>query len=223
MNEYSLIEILEEVHRIEFAEFDNPSKHYFSLRHRRNMKRILSQKCENISPVKTILSPKTAAVVLLIVFLALITGAIIVLKLPGFSGTVYPDNTQMFAFDDNAKKTIENIYYLEAPPNNYILTENNGDLGDDLIRYVYINPNSNDELVFEQYAKSRYQAHFDNEHNTIASIEIDGLNEFIWKAKDPNKYQYITIVWDTGDYILSIWGILNEKEAVNLSKSAKIL
>lgn len=75
MNEYSLMEILEEVHRKEFAVYDTPPKHRFSLRHRRNMKSIFSPKSERFAPAKNKLTPKTAMIIILLVFLALITGA----------------------------------------------------------------------------------------------------------------------------------------------------
>lgn len=222
MNEYSLIEILEEVHRKEFAVYDNPPKHRFSIRHRRNMKNILSPKSERFAPSKNKLTPKTAVIIVLILFLALITGAVIILRFSSFTGKVYPDNTQMFAYDDTAPTAIEQIYYLEGLPDNFILTESYGVIGDDLIRKIYINQNNDDILIFEQYTKNRYNAHFDNERSKIISIETEGFTGFIWKPKDSNNFEYITIVWDVGDYILSLWCNLDENEAADLAKSAKI-
>lgn len=222
MNEYSLIDILEDVHRREFAEFDNPPKHRFSLAHRRNMKSILSPKTEGLAPVKNKLTPKTAVIIVLLLFLALITGAVLIFRLPGFHGTVYPDNTQMFADDDTAPATIEQMYYLEALPDNYILRESMGNTGSKLISNVYSDKNNGDSLIFEQYAKKRYKAHFDNEHCVIEALETDELTGFIWKPKDLNEHHYITIVWDTGDYVLSLWCNLDENDAINLVKSAKV-
>ena len=133
MKLYTLEEVLGEVCRRDFAEFDNPPKHRFSLRHRRNMKRVLSSKREKFSPAKTSSTPKIVPIILLVFFLALLTGAIIILSLPGFSGTVYTDNTQMFALDNSAPTTIEQIYYLSALPDNCIFTESYGEVGDDCI------------------------------------------------------------------------------------------
>ena len=223
MNEYSLIEILDEVHRKEFAVYDNPPKHRFSIRHRRNMKNILSPKSERFAPSKNKLTPKTAVIIVLILFLALITGAVIILRFSSFTGKVYPDNTQMFAYDDAAPTTIEKIYYLEALPNNFILTESNGNLGEKVIRSVYLDQNSDNSLVFEQYTKKRYKVHYDNENSIMEPVEINEFNGFIWKSEDHIESPYITIVWDTGDYILSLWCDFNENEAVDLAKSAKIL
>lgn len=222
MNEYIFIDILEEIHRKEFAVYDNPPKHRFSIRHRRNMKKILSQTSEKFAPAKNKLTPKTAVIIILLVFLALITGAVIILRFSSFTGKVYPDNTQMFAYDDTAPTAIEQIYYLEGLPDDFILTESYGEIGDDFIQHNYTNQ-VNDSLIFEQYTKNRYNAHFDNEHSVIDSIELDEFAGFIWKPMDYNNYQYITIVWDTGDYVLSLWCNLDENEAADLAKSAKIL
>lgn len=146
---------------------------------------------------------------------------VIIFRLPGFYGKVYPDNTQMFAYDNNAPTTIEQIYYLEGLPDNYILTESEDFVGEKLC-YVYLDQNTGDSLIFEQYTKKRYHVHFDNKNNEIVPADINGFNGFIWKAKAHNKNPYITIVWDTGDYILSLWCSLNENEAIVLAKSAKI-
>ncbi len=51
-NEILLKEILEEVHRREFAEFDNPPEHKFSLRHRLAMKRIFRRYERNVRKLK---------------------------------------------------------------------------------------------------------------------------------------------------------------------------
>lgn len=39
--EFDLKDILEEAHRIEFAEFDDPPEHRFSFAHKRKMRKIL--------------------------------------------------------------------------------------------------------------------------------------------------------------------------------------
>lgn len=222
MKQYTLEEVLEEVCRRDFAEFDNPPKHRFSIRHRRNMKRIFSQKREKLATAKIKLTPKSAVIVVLLIFLALLTGAIIVLRLPGFSGTVYPDNTQMFTLDNSAPTTIEQIYYLEALPDNYILAEEYGDIGDDYIQRVYINRQSGDSLIFMQYTKKRYHKHYENERHIFTAITVNECNGFIWISSKTNS-SLKSIVWDFGDYILEISGKFAENDLINLAKSAKIL
>lgn len=48
MNEFSLKDILGEAYDMEFSQYDKPPKHRFSLKHRKNMKRIFA--LENAEP-----------------------------------------------------------------------------------------------------------------------------------------------------------------------------
>ena len=222
MKQHTLEEVLEEVCRCDFAEFDDPPEHHFSFRHRRNMKRILSSKRVKYSPTKIKLTPKTAVVILLLIFLALLTGAMIILKIPSFSGTIYPDNTQMFAVDNSAPQVIEQVYYLEALPDSYIYTEGYGGIGDGFIQCMYTNFENGDNLVFDQYAKNQFHARFDNDYSEIIQIKFGEYDGFIWRSKIP-EHKYITLVWDNGDYILALWCNFTENDLLNLAKSAKVL
>ena len=61
------------MHRREFAEFDKPKPHIFSLRHHRAMKRILSANQPRQSGLRYLPPPKRVAVILLLIFLAILT------------------------------------------------------------------------------------------------------------------------------------------------------
>ena len=220
--QYTLEDVLEEVCRRDFAEYVNPPKHHFSRRHRQNMKKILAPKREFIASTKAKLSPKKVAIIALLVFLAILTGAIIILRLPGFTGTVYPDHTQMFANDPTAPTIIEDVYYIADLPNNYVLTEKYGNIGDKFIRYSYTDPSTGDSLVFEQYAKSRFHSHFNNENAEIIHMKVNDYDGFIWRSINPED-QYKEIVWDNGEYIILIWCNLNENLICDLAKSTKVL
>ena len=73
MYEYTLTEVFEELHRREFAELDDPKRHIFSLSHRRAMKRILSPEQPSQSGLRYLPTPKRVAVILLLIFLAILT------------------------------------------------------------------------------------------------------------------------------------------------------
>ena len=150
--QYTIEEVLEEVYRLDYAEFDNPPIHFFSRRHKQNIKSILFPKREQPVSPKVKLRPQNVVIILVLVFLAILTGAVIILRLPGFTGTVYPDNTQMFAYDPSAPTIIEDVYYIANLPNNYVLTEKYGNIGDELTVCSYTDQNTGDSLVFEQYA-----------------------------------------------------------------------
>ena len=82
MNEFSLKDIFGEAYDIEFSQYDKPPKHRFSLKHRKNMKRIFA--LENARPQfsgKARLNRRTACVLAAVIFLAVvsITGAALIL------------------------------------------------------------------------------------------------------------------------------------------------
>lgn len=230
MNEYSLKELLEEAHRIDFAGFDNVPSHRFSLRHRRKMKKIFKTSRRKSEALKGFqessahmpLRWKTILIFLLMIFLAIMTAAISVLKLEGFHGIVYPDHVHMYANDDrSAPKNIEEIYYLEALPEDYECTDSYDDIDNGFILRVYSSPNKNN-IVFQQYTKGEFNTQYDNEHSEIIPMKINGFNGFIWKAKDPED-NFKAVVWDNGDYIFEITVNMSESEAIELAKSTKIL
>lgn len=227
MYEYSFNEIFEEINRREYAQFNHPSRHLFSLRHRKAMRKILHPDiCTN--PVKNrtgqALIPlrKRLFIVAVLIFLAVITGAVVIFRIARFSGTVYPDNIYLLALNDPAApKTIEELYCLTELPIIYEYTEGYGDIGDDFIYRAYTDPESNDWISFRQYTKQRFNSHFDNEHSEFIEIEINEHYGFIWRAKEPG-HKLKAIVWDNGDYIFCIDGNLDENEIINLAKSVKI-
>ena len=73
MYEYTLTEVFEELHKREFAEFDEPKRHIFSLSHHRAMKKILSPDQPRQSGLRYLPPAKRVAVILLLIFLAILT------------------------------------------------------------------------------------------------------------------------------------------------------
>ena len=222
MKQHTLEEVLGEVCRCNFAEFDTPPKHLFSRRHRQNIKAILYPEREQPVRSKGKPHPQKAVIIIMLVFLATITGAVIILRLPGFTGTVYPDHTQIFANDDTAPSTIEDVYYIADLPDSFVLTDKRGDIGGDVIRRDYIDQVTGDSLVFEQFSKNSFDTNFDNEHSEIIQMKVNGYDGFIWKSIG-SEQGYKEIVWDNGDYIFLIWCNMDENGILDLAKSTKVL
>lgn len=227
MYEYSFNEIFEEINRREYAKFNHPSRHLFSLRHRKAMREILhpvicTKPVKNRTGQALIPLRKRLFIVAVLIFLAVITGAVVIFRIARFSGTVYPDNIHLFALNDPAApKTIEELYCLTELPIIYEYTDGYGDTGDHLICRIYTDAISGNSISFHQYVKSEFNSHFDNEHSEFIEIEINEHYGFIWRAKEPG-HKLKAIVWDNGDYIFCIDSNLDENEMINLAKSVKI-
>ena len=126
MSEDVFRSILGEALERDLAEYDNVPEHKFSLKHRLAMKRILSaaksapnavtahrtaQKCS---------LKRTLLIAAVLVFLAVIVGAVVVLMSVNFRGTVYHDYTQMFSSNiEGSPKTIEYKYALDYVPEGF--------------------------------------------------------------------------------------------------------
>ena len=116
MSEDVFRSILGEALERDLAEYDNVPEHKFSLRHRLAMKRIFAaaNSAPNVVATRRTAQKRSLKRTLLIaavlVFLAVIVGAVVVLMSVNFRGTVYHDYTQMFSSNiEGGPKTIERI------------------------------------------------------------------------------------------------------------------
>lgn len=229
MNEYTLSEIFDEVYEQEFSEFDAPPKHRFSFRHRRKMQKILSPESEQISSENHIVKRKISLkrnvlVVVILIFLAMIAGAVSVFRIAGFSGTVNNGIIHLFTTsDDSAPSVIEKRYDLKELPEDYKFFERTGDEGEEWLQRVYINRQNNTRITFNQKTKAMFAAHYPNTENRIfEEVDINGNKGYLWRdSHDRYGYTMKTLVWDNGEYIFELHGEVPEKMLINLAKSAK--
>ena len=206
MNEFSLKDILGEAYDMEFSQYD------------KNMKRIFA--LENAGPQfsgKARLNRRTACVLAAVIFLAVVS-ITAVAGVVSFIEKRNNDNTELFTTDfGGCPDTLENLYYLSGIGDNYVLQESNIN---EIIAadYLYLDSQTGKKILFEQYVKSRYNQHFDNEHNNdLEYINFDG-QEAYYKGSD----EYSVFIWDNGDYIFAISGNLTKTEIVELAKTLKM-
>lgn len=214
---YNLKEIMCEVYRQDFAEFDNPPKHHFSHRSRKKLNDILypksPQPAENhrrITPSKRII---IALLIIILMAVGITAGAAIS---RGFTRKEHRNNTELFAANaENAPKTIENVYYLSEIPKEYELHETVSD--DWFVSTSYMNYNTNRCMVLSQIVKEGYKNHVDNEHHPLEEVDVNGHYGLYLGDCDGGL-----IIWDNGDYVLKLSGNFNKDTLLNLAKSAKV-
>jgi len=223
MNEYSLKEIMEEVHSLDFAEFDNAPEHKFSRRHKRAMKKILAQFSKNsqMGQTRRFSLKKRVVLAFVAIFVAMFfTGAISSYKTHDFKGVVHSDNTEItVANSENAPETIEYRYSLTGLPSGYELINSDYEIA---VCEYYENKSTGGWVTFTQFAKKNYIGHLNTEHNSIEEVDINGHVALLIDSSD-SKGAIAEITWDNGDYILEIVGTLTKNEVINLAKSAKVL
>lgn len=146
MNEYALEQALAKAHELEFSEFEKPSLHVFSLKHRRVMRRIL-----NVNPRGKRYVTARMTAVLAALFLALVSVTAAAAVNGGLIMRERMGKTD-FTAESLAERaeTIEKRYCLTEIPNGY--EEYDSFSGNSFAYDRYINRDNNRLLVFSQQA-----------------------------------------------------------------------
>lgn len=214
----SLTDVLEEVYKLDYAEFDNPPDHRFSRRSRKRLKEILYRK-PTIGYQRSMRPCRRVAIALTIIALMLV-GATAVAAVSGFVRKEHKDNTEiLFAGNENSPKTIECVYYLPEIPDGYEFSEEVADKWD--ITTHYLNRVTNRKMVIRQTVKDGYKVHIDNEHHLLEEIEINGHRGLYLRSNNTELCSG-SIIWDNMDYVLEISGDFDKSALQKMAKSMKI-
>ena len=234
MNERDFKDILAEICAEEIAELNMFPPFKPSLRHRLTMKRIfaLYEKKTHItaSNPPIVLTPQSRhlpsskrLIILFVVIIcaALLTGFMLVYFSKNFQGTVYNDNTQLFAVNtENCPTTIEYEYYLSDLPDGFEIVEHDSLSFD--VYTLYKNELSGHIITLSQCTKNNFSPHYNTEKHNFEEININGHTGLCIDFSD-NKHNSSIVVWDNGDYILEISGDLPKKELLYLAESTKVI
>lgn len=210
----NLSEIMEEVYRLDFAQYDNPPYHFFSFRHRKAMKRLFnpSNGSKNVGSSSKI--GRRVLILVIAAFTVLVSVTAGAAMIRGFSRKVHKDNTQLFAVDTvNCPQTIEYLYYLPEIPEGYEFCEQ---MSESVYVYTsYIN-SSNKTMILHQFVKKVYSVHYDNEYSVFEELEINGKYA-VFRGTEKGG----SLVWDNGDYVLQISGNFTKEELITLATSVE--
>ena len=232
---YTMDELISGYFEKQSAEVDEVPLPKFSLRHRLTMKRIFKlcehnkamsdinaeDPCEKVLGHKQLSFRKRLIIaVAIIVCLAVMTGFVIVFISGGFNGTVYQDNTHLFAIDTaNCPSTIEKEYSLSVVPEGFEMYDVSATSTD--ITVMYCNPDTEQVLVFGQTVKSEFNPHINTKGYDLQETKVNSCNaiyiEYI------NAYGVSsTVIWDNEDYILELFGDFDNNELRDLAISNEI-
>ena len=226
MNEEVFRNILGEALERELAEYNNVPEHKFSFHHKLAMKRILSvEKPAPKSSVKrckiqTHSLKRSLIIAAVLVFLAVIVGAVVVFRSERFSGTVYDEYTRILSTNiEGSPKTIEYRYALASVPEGYEVVDMNTSQTD--IHTVYEHKPTGNTIVLRQWVKNEFSPNYNTEHHPLEEVNING-NAGLCIDFGDNEFQHVVVVWDNGDYIIEIYADLDKKTLLNLAETTKI-
>lgn len=218
MSEEVFRNILGEALERDLAGYDNVPEHKFSLRHRLAMKRILSGAVRRTVQKRSL--KRTLLIAAVLVFLAVIVGAVVVFRSENFGGTVYHDYTEMFAAKiEGSPKTIEYKYALDYVPEGFEIVDTDSSPID--VYTLYMNKSTKQTIALSQWVKENFEPHYNTEHRSLEEVIInDSTGLCIDFSHD--DYKSTVVAWDIGDYIIQIDANLDKESALNLCKVHKV-
>lgn len=232
---YTIDELISGYFDKQFTVADEVQLPKFSFRHRTTMKRIFKQFEQNKKKMvdsnvndargnilghgQISFRNRLILVALIIVFLAVVTGFVIMFMSGGFNGTVYQNNTHLFPVDtDNCPSTIEKVYSLSVIPEGYELCEYTSN---DIDVYTLYRNSKNQRLVVRQTVKSEFNIHINTEGYDLQETNVNGCDAvFIEYTNDQGVGSMV--IWDNEDYIIELSGNFNKFELLNLAISNEI-
>lgn len=115
--------------------------------------------------------------------------------------------------DDSAPTTLEEIYEITYNLNDFKIDSNDENEYSRSIIYI----KDNIAIYFSQYTKEMYYPSINTEDAEILTIDING-HEAIYFI-DNNDYCHI--IWDNGDYIISLGSNIGENVLIDIAKSVQ--
>lgn len=115
--------------------------------------------------------------------------------------------------DDSAPETLEEIYAITYNLNDFEVVYNKEN------EYSYYITYAKDDTViyFSQYTKEMYDSNVNTEDAEILTIDING-HEAIYFTDNQN---YNHLIWDNGDYIISLGSNINKNILIEMAKSVQ--
>lgn len=227
---YSLGDLMAMYYENEFSATEEVTLPQFSAKHNRKMKKAFNAFAENRTSAHDLSMTTNAKkplsirkqilfAAIIIVLLAFVTGGVKAFFSNSFRGTVYNDNTYIFAFDDSDSPTIiEEEYMLSVIPEGYELY---GVSSASITRSVVYKNASSQELIFDQTVKSEYDSHVNTEGYKIEEIDINGCDGIYIEFRYEN-FTDTLVIWNSNDYILMLCGNFAKNELIDLAKSNEI-
>ena len=220
-----LCKAFDEVYEHEFDKYKKGRFHFFSFRHRRMMKELFSRlETKNVPagsayqeyqyvPKKK--RPSALIIAIIVSAMLTITASAIVIYGFGFEG--HPTHTIVFSENvENAPIIIRQVYTIDAPPDGY--TEAERYEGVAIVTVRYTSENNNESLHFQQFVKPTFRPHINTEGYEIIETDVNGHSGFYVENEE-----HMLLIWDQGDYILSLIGNFSKDELIEIAKSVKYL
>lgn len=192
-------------------------EHRFSPQFQKKMKKLINRRKK---PYYKIINTfgKRVACILLIIFIAssvtIMSVGALRKAFVGFWVSVLEEFSIIQSADiDNAPETIEDVYEITYDLSDY---KYNLWFSDSTSRYTEY-ANGDIVIYFNQDVKSIYDRSYNTEDIKIEKITIKGHEAMCFC----DNHNYITVIWDNGDYIISLGSDLGKNALIEIAESVQ--
>lgn len=200
-------------------EIDVPfnEEHTFSPKFEKKMKKLISRRNKPYYKIINTAGKRTACAAMLIIVASSVTIMNVDALKNAFSDffiNIYEKfSTVQPVEDDSAPTTLEEIYEITYNINDFKIVYNEEN---EYIRDI-VYAKDDIAIYFKQCTKNMYNPDINTEDAEILTIDING-HEAIYFI-DNNDYCHI--IWDNGDYIISIGSNIGENILIEIAKSVQ--
>ena len=222
---YSVGDLISLYYEREFESIEEAALPTFSLKHKKKMEKIFkafernnlpsAKKSITAKPIRPLsVRQRIVLVIIIIILMTIATGCVIAFISNSFRGTVYNDNTYIFAFDIGDSPTeIEEEYTLSVVPEGYELHDIIK--GSSNILSVYIN-SSNQNIFFTQTVKREFNSHINTEGFIIEEFVVDDCDAICVEYERETGINSM-VVWNNDEYILELYGNFTKEGLIDLA------
>ena len=224
--------ILEEWFESEWEELADAPEFKTSQKHNRAMKRIFRRYERNTRKLRPRTdigirnTRKRLLVAMLVIILAVLTGCAAYVMSKSFRVEGQGKYTEVTLLSiENCPTIIEDKYYLSGLSNEFELTDTQipSATNPPYIVKCYENKQTGQRIRFKQYIKSEYGLHrYHTKGLKFIELEINDHSALFFNHST-DDYDMTWVLWDNGDYLLSVMGDLPKKDLLDLAESTKVL
>jgi hypothetical protein len=192
-------------------------KHVFSVEFERKMQKLIKRRNKPYYRMINTFGKRVACIALII----LVASSVTILSVDALRNTVadfFVSTYEKFSSaqpveDDIAPSTIKDIYEITYDLKEYeIYYEDNTEYRRNI---TYI---KDDILInFSQYTKDAYDINVNTEGSEITTIDINNYEAIMFL----DNHNYYHLIWDNGDYILSVGSNISKDALIDIAKSVQ--
>lgn len=192
-------------------------KHEFSPKFEKKMKKLISRRNKPYYKIINTAGKRTACAAVIVLVSSSVTIMNVEALRNAFSDffiSIYEKfSTVQPIEDDSAPETLEEIYAITYNLNDFEI------IYEELNEYRHDIDYGKDNIVifFSQYTKEMYDSNVNTEDAEILTIDING-HEAIYFIDNHNYYN---LIWDNGDYIISLSSNINKNTLIEMAKSVQ--